>query len=73
MDFELFPIWTITNKASMNIGLQVCIDICFYFSWEKYLGAKWLGYMVSDALPYFTDDLLIFYCFAFFLCVCLTG
>lgn len=40
MDFELFPIWTITNKASMNIGLQVGIDICFYFSWEKYLGAK---------------------------------
>lgn len=69
MDFGVFLVWTITNKAPMNIGLQVFIDICFYFSWKKYLRAEWLGHMVSDALPHFTDDLFIFYCFAFFLCV----
>lgn len=25
MDFGLFPVWTILNKASMNIGLQVFV------------------------------------------------
>lgn len=72
MDFGLFPVWTITNKAPMNTGLQVCIDICFYFSWKKYLRAEWLGHMVSDAL----HSLLMicsFFIVLLLFCVCLIG
>lgn len=43
MDFRLFPVWTITHKASMNTGLHIFVWIYAFISPGKILKRRMAG------------------------------
>lgn len=46
----LFPVFAVTNKAAVNIHIQISVWTYASFFFSKYLQVEWLGHMVGVGL-----------------------